>query len=61
MSRALKISAWTLGSLLLLVVILVGTVLIIGNTGSGRALIIRTTTRLTDGQVRAAACLRLTV
>ena len=52
MSRALKISAWTLGSLLLLVVILVGTVLIIGNTESGRALIIRTTTRLTDGHVQ---------
>jgi translocation and assembly module TamB len=52
MGRALKISAWTLGSLLLLVVILVGTVLIIGNTGSGRALIIRTTTRLTDGHVQ---------
>ena len=52
MSRALKISAWTLGSLLLLAVILVGTVLIIGNTESGRALIIRTTTRLTDGHVQ---------
>jgi translocation and assembly module TamB len=52
MRRALKISAWTLGSLLLLVVIPVGTLLIIGNTESGRALIIRTTTRLTDGHVQ---------
>ena len=52
MSRALKISAWTLVSLLLLAVTLVGTVLIIGNTESGRALIIRTTTRLTDGHVQ---------
>jgi translocation and assembly module TamB len=52
MSRALKISAWTAGSLLLLVVILVGALLIVGNTDSGRALIIRTTTRLTDGHVQ---------
>jgi translocation and assembly module TamB len=52
MRRALKISAWTLGSVLLLVVIVVGTLLIIGNTESGRALIIRTTSRLTDGHVQ---------
>jgi translocation and assembly module TamB len=52
MRRALKISAWTLGSLLLLVVILVGALLIVGNTESGRALIVRTTARLTDGQVQ---------
>jgi autotransporter translocation and assembly factor TamB len=52
MRRALKISAWTLGSLLLLVVILVGALPIVGNTESGRALIVRTTARLTDGQVQ---------
>lgn len=52
MRRALKISAWTLGSLLLLTVLLVGALLIVGNTESGRALIIRTTSRLTDGHVQ---------
>jgi translocation and assembly module TamB len=54
MPRALKITAWTLGSLLALLVILVITVLIIGNTHSGRALIVRTTSRLTDGHVQLA-------
>lgn len=52
MRRALIISAWTLGSLLLLIVILVGGLLIAGNTESGRALIVRLTTRLTDGHVQ---------
>ncbi len=52
MRRALKISAWTLGSLLLLIVLLVGALLIIGNTESGRALIIRETNGLTDGHVQ---------
>src|SRR5215472_17153349 len=54
MRRALKISAWTLGSLLALVVVLVCAVLIIGNTESGRALIVRLTSRLTDGHVSLA-------
>jgi translocation and assembly module TamB len=52
MRRALKIWAWTLGSLLLLVMILVGALLIVGNTESGRALIVRVTARLTDGHVQ---------
>lgn len=51
MRRALKISAWTLGTLLVLVIVLIGAVLVIGNTPGGRALIVRTTSRLTDGHV----------
>ena len=52
MRRTLKIAAWTLGSLLLLVFVLVGAVFIAGNTESGRALIVRLTSRFTDGHVR---------
>ncbi len=52
MRRALKISAWTLGGLLLLVVVLVGAVLVAGNTDSGRRLIERLTARLTGGHVQ---------
>ena len=54
MPRGLKITAWTLGSLLALLMLLVIAVLIIGNTESGRALIVRTTSRLTDGHVQLA-------
>jgi len=54
MRRALKILAWTVGSLVLLVVVLLSALLIIGNTNSGRALIVRTTSRLTDGHVQLA-------
>ncbi len=54
MRRLLKISAWTVGSLLALILVLMSTLLIIGNTESGRAFIIRTTARLTDGQVQLA-------
>lgn len=52
MRRPLKISLWVLGSLLGLVLVLVAAVLVIANTDSGRALIVRTTSRLTDGQVQ---------
>ena len=52
MRRPLKISLWVLGSLLGLVVILVGAVLVVANIDSGRAFIARTTSRLTDGQVQ---------
>ena len=54
MRRALKILAWTLGSLALLVVLLLGGVLIVGNTDSGRALIVRLTSRFSDGHVQLA-------
>jgi translocation and assembly module TamB len=54
MRRLLKISAWTVGSLLVLSVVLFCALLVIGNTESGRALIIRTTASLTDGHVQLA-------
>jgi translocation and assembly module TamB len=54
MRRALKISAWTVGSLLVLIIVLFCALLVIGNTESGRALIIRTTASLTDGHVQLA-------
>jgi translocation and assembly module TamB len=52
MRRALKISAWILGSLLSLIVVLVAAILIIGNTEGGRALIVRLTSQVTDGKVQ---------
>lgn len=52
MRRALRITAWTLGSVLLLVVGLAAAVLVAGNTARGRALIEHETDRLTDGHVR---------
>jgi translocation and assembly module TamB len=54
MRRALKITAWALGSLVLLAALLVSALLIMGNTGSGRALIVRLTSRFTDGHVQLA-------
>ncbi len=54
MRRALQITAWTVGSVLLLVVVLAAAVLIGGNTARGRALIEQATFRLTDGHVRLA-------
>ena len=52
MRRPLKISLWVLGSLLGLVIVLVGALLVTANTDSGRAFIARTTSRLTDGHVQ---------
>ena len=52
MRRPVKISLWVLGSLVGLVLVLVGAVLITANTDSGRAFIARTTSRLTDGHVQ---------
>lgn len=54
MRRAWKISAWTLGGLLVFVLLCVGVLLVIGNTDSGRALIVRLTAQLTKGQVQLA-------
>jgi translocation and assembly module TamB len=51
MRRMLKISAWTLGSLVLLVVLLFAALLITGNTDGGRRLIERLTARFSDGHV----------
>jgi translocation and assembly module TamB len=52
MRRAVKVSVWTVGSLLALILVLLCALLIIGNTDSGRALIVRTTASLTDGHVQ---------
>jgi translocation and assembly module TamB len=52
MRRALKISAWTFGGLLLIVALLVGSVYVAGNSASGRLAIERIVDRLTSGQVK---------
>ena len=52
MPRALRIAAWSLGGLLLLILILVTAVLIIGNTAGGRSLLESETAKLTSGRVR---------
>ncbi|MGN6452924.1 MAG: hypothetical protein ACTHL7_07655, partial [Steroidobacteraceae bacterium] len=54
MRRALRIGAWTLGSLLTVIVVLVAAVLVAGNTAGGRAWLERTITRFSDGHVRLA-------
>jgi translocation and assembly module TamB len=54
MRRALKITAWTAAVLAALIVLLLGTVLIVGNTESGRAFIVRETAQLTKGHVQLA-------
>ena len=54
MQRALRIGAWTVGSLLLLVALFVAAVIVAGNTTRGRTLIEQATARLTDGHVRLA-------
>ncbi|MEA3150740.1 MAG: translocation and assembly module TamB, partial [Gammaproteobacteria bacterium] len=52
MRRAVKITAWMLGGLVLLVVALGGGVMVAGNTDPGRAWIERLTYRLTGGYVK---------
>jgi translocation and assembly module TamB len=52
MRRSLRISAWIAGSLTALMVLLIVAVLVVGNTGAGRAMIERLTYRLTDGTVK---------
>lgn len=54
MRRALRITAWTSGSLLLLVVLLAATILIAGNTAAGRSLLEREVARFSGGQLRIA-------
>src|SRR5882672_11296824 len=51
MRRALKISAWVVGASAFLALLLVGVVLIGGNTDSGRAMIEKLTHSLTSGHV----------
>ncbi len=52
MRRALRIAAWSLGAVVLLLAGLVAAVLIAGNTARGRTLIERITAHLTKGDVR---------
>jgi translocation and assembly module TamB len=51
MRRALKITAWIVGALALLMLLSIGALFIAGNTGSGRAMIETLTRRLTSGHV----------
>jgi translocation and assembly module TamB len=52
MRRYLKVIAWVLGATALLLVLLMGSVLMLGNTGMGRAQIEKLTARLTGGHVQ---------
>ena len=52
MRRALRITAWSLGGVLLLVVLVAAALLTAGNTVAGRAWLERTAATLTDGHVR---------
>jgi translocation and assembly module TamB len=52
MRRTLRIAAWSVGVLVLLIVVLAAAVLIAGNTQGGRALIERLTAQLSRGDVR---------
>ncbi len=54
MPRWLRIAAWSLGGLVALVLMGVATMIVIGNTGSGRRLIETGTAKLTSGRVRIA-------
>jgi translocation and assembly module TamB len=51
MRRSLRISAWIAGGAVLLVGLLIGAILLLGNTDAGRRAIEKLTARLTDGQV----------
>ena len=53
MRRVWHISAWTLGSVLTLIVALVAAVLVAGNTVSGRVVIERSIARISDGSCAA--------
>jgi translocation and assembly module TamB len=54
MRRWQKILFWSVGALLALMLLVIGAVLVIGNTASGRDLIVRMTSRLTTGHVQIA-------
>jgi translocation and assembly module TamB len=54
MRRGLKITAWSVAVLAAVIVLLFGALLIVGNTESGRALIVRVTAQLTKGHVQLA-------
>jgi len=50
--RFLKVIAWTAGAVALLLVLVIGTVLILGNTSAGRVQIEKLVARLTSGNVQ---------
>jgi translocation and assembly module TamB len=52
MRRSVKIIAWAAGGLLLLLMLVIGTVLIVGNTSAGRVQIEKLVARLTGGNVQ---------
>ncbi|MBV8910441.1 MAG: hypothetical protein JOZ89_06745, partial [Gammaproteobacteria bacterium] len=52
MRRALRITAWTVGTVVMLTALLAAALLIAGNTRTGRAWLARTTATLTGGHVR---------
>ncbi|HEX8756021.1 MAG TPA: translocation/assembly module TamB domain-containing protein, partial [Steroidobacteraceae bacterium] len=54
MPRAARIAAWSLGGLILLVLILIAAMVVIGNTAAGRRLLESETAKLTSGRVRIA-------
>jgi translocation and assembly module TamB len=54
MPKWLRITAWSLGGLLFLVLLGVATMVVVGNTGGGRRLIETETAKLTSGRVRIA-------
>jgi len=54
MRRGLKITAWSVAVLAAVILVLFGALLIIGNTESGRAFIVRVTAQLTKGHVQLA-------
>ncbi len=54
MPRWLRITAWSLGGLLGLVLLGVATMIVIGNTSGGRGLVETETAKLTSGRVRIA-------
>ena len=54
MSRRARIAAWSVGGLLVLILIGIATIIVIGNTASGRRLLESETAKLTSGRVRIA-------
>lgn len=51
MPRGVRIAAWSLGGLLLLILIGIGVIVIVGNTAGGRKLLETETAKLTSGRV----------
>ena len=54
MPRGVRIAAWSVGGLLLLILIGIATIIIIGNSAGGRRLLESETAKLTSGRVRIA-------